>query len=111
MEVTVKTLEEKSLAIEAKLNRIKRQKIDKTTLREAFTSYIQAIKTFPPEKRKEIYREFFEKIISTVDSKAQNGEITIKVRADGDIIRKWSELKDFKLNEDAGSNLRLEVYH
>ncbi len=60
--------------------------------------------------RKVIYQGFFERITSKVDAKTKNGDITIKVHTDGEIVRKWAEMKKFELSEVESSNLRLDVY-
>ncbi|GEM_PF-2753842 len=68
------------------------------------------VKTFPPEKRKVIYQNFFESITSKVGTKTKNGEIIIKVHTNGEIVRMWADLKKFELSEFESSNLRTFVY-
>ena len=110
LEITVNALEEKIKMIDVKRNRLKTETYDKPTFKKAFTNYIAMVKSFPPEKRKLIYQGFFERITSKVDAKTKNGDITIKVHTDGEIVRKWADMKKFELSEVESSNLRLDVY-
>ncbi len=110
LEITVNALEEKIKMIDVKRNRLKTETYDKPTFKKAFTNYIAMVKSFPPEKRKMIYQGLFERITSTVDAKTKNGDITIKVHTDGEIVRKWADMKKFELSEVESSNLRLDVY-
>ncbi len=109
-ESTIKALEEQIDSTEARCARLKKETYDKETFKRAFINHVSMVKNYPPEKRKGIYKAFFDSITSKVDAKSKNGEIIIKVNADGEIVKMWADLKRFELSKVESSNLRLDVY-
>lgn len=85
--------------VKNKLQKISKQVISEDELRDAYKTFLSAYDQVETEKKKRLNQLIFHKIISDWKSGEKDGVLTIKIKADGEIKDKWSELakiQDFR---------------
>ena len=91
--------------LEQKISVRERQNINKNELRSIFKKYISSIQKVSVEKQKRINHLLFEKIISRVDSQTGEGEIIVKIKADGEITQNLSKINDSQVESTNFRNI------
>lgn len=85
-------LDEEILSKTQFIDRIKKNIVDPSSLRINLEKFVEKFKMQPIEYQKRLTNLVFEEIISNFKSGDKDGLITLKIRGNGDVISKWSEL-------------------
>ena len=96
--------------VKRKVEAIKKTEIDDEIFRKAYERFTQSIERAPIDLQRDLFATFFEKITSHIKAGDELGHITIKLHANGEILKKWADLKDPQLTMDEVSNFRRTMY-
>ena len=95
--------------VKKKVGAIKRTQVDEETFKRAYDRFTQSIEKAPVDLQRDLFATFFERITSHIKDADESGHITIKLHADGEILKKWANLgKELTLDEI--SNFRRTMY-
>ena len=109
-EISENSIQKSINEVKRKVEAIKRTEIVEETFKRAYDRFTQSIKEAPIDLQRDLFATFFEKIISYIKDGDESGHITIKLHADGEILKKWADLQDPELTLDDISNFRRTLY-
>ena len=108
-EITLNSIQKSIDDNKKKIDAINKTLIDEVVYRRAYQNLTQRIDKGPIELQRDLFSSFFERITSNIKAGDESGHITIKLHADGEILRKWANFGK-ELTNDEISNFRRTLY-
>ena len=75
------------------ISKIKSKIVDENQLRNKITKFVEIFRNQPLEMQRRLTKLIFTEIVSEFKSNEKDGLITLKIRGNGNIAKRWTEIK------------------